>query len=507
MLSFSPTKEEFAQTPSGYSVVPVYCSLLSDRHTPVSAFERLAAESRQAFLLESVIGGEKIARYSFLGIKPFATVVAEGPRTTISTPEGERHVDGVDPLTELEGLLAQYRAPQLAGLPRFVGGAVGYASYDLVRRYEKLDDPPNDDRNIPDLHFGIYDEMVIFDHVRKLIHVVVHAEVHGATDASSAYDRACERIAELVGQLTSIQSDPVRPYHAPLQQSEHGTSTFTEETFERAVNRCKDYIRAGDVFQVVLGQRFTAETEVAPFEIYRALRVINPSPFMFYLQTPHATLVGASPEILCRIEGRTVTARPLAGTRPRGRTESEDRGLEAELLADPKERAEHVMLVDLGRNDLGRVCQPGTVAVDKLMSVERYSHVMHICSNVSGRLASGKTAFDAVRCVLPVGTVSGAPKIRAMQIIDELEPVRRGPYAGTVGYIDFAGNMDTCIALRTLVITPLEDDRQRVDVQVGAGIVADSEPRAEYQETINKAAAMFSALTLASAWRSDFDPS
>ncbi|RME41403.1 MAG: anthranilate synthase component I family protein, partial [Planctomycetota bacterium] len=264
-----------------------------------------------------------------------------------------------------------------------------------------------------------------------------------------------------------------------------------------------EYIRAGDIFQVVISQRLTAETNASPFDLYRALRVINPSPFMFYLQSPEVTLVGASPEILCRLEGRTVSTRPLAGTRPRGRTEAEDLGLEAELLADPKERAEHIMLVDLGRNDLGRVCEPGSVKVDDLMSIERYSHVMHICSNVSGTLASDKTAFDALRCVLPVGTVSGAPKIRAMQIIDEMEPVRRGPYAGAVGYLDFAGNMDTCIALRTLVVTQGDAGRNRVDVQIGAGIVADSVPSREYEETLNKARSMLRALQIADAWQSD----
>jgi anthranilate synthase component 1 len=279
-------------------------------------------------------------------------------------------------------------------------------------------------------------------------------------------------------------------------------SNMTPAFFEQAVDRCKEYIRAGDMFQVVLSQRLTAMTKAPPFDVYRALRVINPSPFMFYLQSPSVALVGASPEILCRLEGRTVSTRPLAGTRPRGRTEAEDRGLEAELLADPKERAEHIMLVDLGRNDLGRVCEPGSVKVDDLMSIERYSHVMHICSNVSGTLAPGKTAFDAIRSVLPVGTVSGAPKIRAMQIIDELETVRRGPYAGAVGYVDFAGNMDTCIALRTLVITPGGDNQWRVDAQVGAGIVADSEPAQEYRETLHKAQGMLSALGIANAWAS-----
>jgi len=462
----------------------VFCSLLSDQLTPVSAFGRLAGDTQHAFLLESVVGGEKIARYSFLGAGPIATVEAKDDRTTVTTVDGTTETTGGDPLEALEALLAKYRAQHPNGLPRFLGGAVGYAGYDIARHYEKLDHAPPDDRHLPELAFGIYDEMVIFDHVRKLVVVVAHAHVGDGSDLDAAYDDACARIESIVEKLSDIKPDPIKPLVPP----------------EEAVEVEFEYIRAGDIFQVVISQRLTSTTAATPFDVYRALRVINPSPFMFYVQSPGVTLVGASPEILCRIEGRTVTTRPLAGTRPRGRNEAEDRGLEAELLADPKERAEHVMLVDLGRNDLGRICEPGSVTVDDLMSIERYSHVMHICSNVVGKLARGKTAFDAVRTVLPVGTVSGAPKIRAMQIIDELEPVRRGPYAGTIGYVDFGGNMDTCIALRTLVITPGDDGTWRVDAQVGAGIVADSEPSNEYQETLNKAQSMLSALRIANAW-------
>jgi anthranilate synthase component 1 len=332
------------------------------------------------------------------------------------------------------------------------------------------------------------------------VHVLAQARLDGRTP-DEAYDEASIRIQEMVRRLSAVPPGPVRPMIPSADAPGSYESNFSKARFEQAVDRCKEYIRAGDIFQVVISQRLTAETRSHPFDVYRALRVINPSPFMFYLRTPAVTLVGSSPEILCRIEGRTVTTRPLAGTRPRGRTEAEDRGLEAELLADPKERAEHVMLVDLGRNDLGRVCTLGSVKIDELMTVERYSHVMHICSNVAGQLADGKNAFDAMRSVLPVGTVSGAPKIRAMQIIDEMETVRRGPYAGAVGYIDFDGNMDTCIALRTLVITPAADGAYRVDAQVGAGIVADSEPDREYQETLNKAQGMLRALNLANAWR------
>ena len=501
MIHFLPTKAEFAKLADGVSVVPVYCSMLSDRLTPVSAFERLACDAEHAFLLESVIGGEKIARYSFLGSHPFALVQATSDRTTVTLRDRRTEHDGVDPLEKLEALLADYRAPHPAELPRFLGGAVGYAGYDLVRCYERLDAPPPDDRHIPVLQFGVYDQMAIFDHVRKLVHVVVHAPVGHGVDLDASYAHACSRIEAVIERLTDLRKDVIRPHLPAPPLAVPCESNMTPEQFEAAVDQCKEYIRAGDIFQVVLAQRFSATTSVPSFDVYRALRVINPSPFMFYVKTPSVTLVGASPEILCRLEGRTVSTRPLAGTRPRGRNEAEDLGLETELLADPKERAEHVMLVDLGRNDLARVCEPGEVRINELMNVERYSHVMHICSNVSGPLGEGKTGFDALRSVLPVGTVSGAPKIRAMQIIDELETVRRGPYAGAVGYVDFAGNMDTCIALRTLVITPRPDGSQCVDVQVGAGIVADSEPSGEYRETINKARAMLGALHLAHAWQ------
>ncbi len=503
MLSFQPTRAELVANRRDANTIPVFASLLSDRMTPVSAFERVAAGAGHAFLLESVIGGEKIARYSFLAADPLVVVEAKGRRTTITGPDGERVFENSDPLVLLESTLKNYRTVGPPSMPRFLGGAVGYAGYDIARHYEKLGRPPTDDRALPDLQFGIYDRMVIFDHVRKLTHAVAHAHIGKGQDVGAAYDDACHRIEMLVAKLGAVQADPLRPFSPDSSEQDSFESSFTRQGFEQAVSGCKQYIRAGDIFQVVISQRLSTTTRAAPFEVYRALRVVNPSPFMFYLQTPSVTLVGASPEVLCRIEDRTVTTRPLAGTRPRGRTEAEDLGLEAELLADPKERAEHVMLVDLGRNDIARVCRPGSVKVDDLMSIERYSHVMHICSNVSGTLADDKTPFDALRSVLPVGTVSGAPKIRAMQIIDELEPVRRGPYGGAVGYLDFRGNMDTCIALRTMVITPAGGDEWRVDAQVGAGIVADSEPAREYQETLNKAQSMLSALQIANAWAGD----
>ncbi len=398
----------------------------------------------------------------------------------------------------------------LPELPRFVGGAVGYAAYDMVRYYEHLPHAPQDDRHLPDLLFGIYESMVIFDHVSKTIKVVSHAHVD-RDGVEGGYEQACQRIERIVERLArpgAIAVGRIDPVGEPTLSFE---SNFERDQFERAVDACKEYIRAGDIIQVVLSQRLHVKTLADPFNIYRALRVINPSPFMFYLKSPKVTLVGSSPEIMCRVEDGVITNRPLAGTRRRGRTEQEDLALERELLADPKERAEHVMLVDLGRNDVGRVAELGSVQLSDVMTIERYSHVMHICSNVTGKLAPRKTAFDALRAALPVGTVSGAPKIRAMEIIDELEPTRRGPYAGAVGYVDFAGNMDTCIALRTMVITgaatPNSADRSsrrsgqphQVYIQVGAGIVADSVPRLEYKETINKAKGMLKAIETAEA--------
>lgn len=508
MLQFQPSLEDFKQLSQSANLVPVYGSLLSDQLTPVSAFGLLGASEQHAFLLESVVGGEKIARYSFLGTSPIAMVTAQDGKTVITDHDGQRELSDVDPLSVLEEVLSGYKAAHPLGLPRFLGGAVGYAGYDLIRHYENIGPGPKDDRHLPDLQFGIYDRMVVFDHVRKLMHVVAHAHLRDGIDPQQAYQDACERIEQTVTKLSGAVHQAIKPLLPEPEVEMVYDSNMTRKVYEQAVDRCKEYIRAGDIFQVVISQRLSASSKAPPFDIYRALRVINPSPFMFYLQSPQATLVGASPEILCRLEGDTVSTRPLAGTRPRGRTDAEDLGLEAELLADPKERAEHVMLVDLGRNDLGRVCESGSVEVDELMSIERYSHVMHICSNVSGKLAKGKTAFDALRCVMPVGTVSGAPKIRAMQIIDEMETVRRGPYAGAVGYVDFAGNMDTCIALRTLVITPDEDAsnkqaRWKVHAQVGAGIVADSEPAHEYQETLNKAKGMLSALHIANEWQKE----
>jgi anthranilate synthase component 1 len=489
-----PSFEEFAALARGAGLVPVYRQLVGDTLTPVSAFCKIQ-EGDWSFLFESVVGGERLGRYSFLGSGPFLRLQAFDRRVTVQEagrPAAEQ--EHPDPLRLLEELVARYPTPHLAGLPRFTGGAVGYAGYDTVRYVERLPHPPADDRGLPDLCFALYDRMVIFDHVNKTILAVAHAHVN-PNDLEGCYRAACQGVDRLVErlqqgvadlQLTDIDADRRSPVSLPYR------SNFSREGFEAAVVKAKEYIQAGDIFQVVLSQRLQAETRARPFDIYRTLRVVNPSPFMFYLKAGPVSLVGASPEIMVRVEGDRVTVRPLAGTRPRGSTEEEDNRLAAELLADPKERAEHIMLVDLGRNDVGRVARFGTVLLSDILSVERYSHVMHLCSNVTGQLVEGKTAFDAMRSCLPAGTLSGAPKVRAMEIIDELEPHRRGPYGGAVGYADFGGNMDTCIALRTLVLKG-----QTAYLQAGAGIVADSVPAQEYQETLNKAMGLLRAIELA----------
>ena len=482
-----PDFESFAKLAAGARLVPVYRRVLSDGLTPVSAFHKLD-QGPCACLFESVVGGEKVGRYSFLTANPFLQVEARGERMTIVTPQGTDVFESADPLAELKRRVDELRAVRLPELPPFISGAVGYAGYDVVRYTERLPNAPADDRHLPDLAFAFYDRMVVFDNINKTVVVVAMARLDGG-DPAAAYSAACRRVDEIVVELAAdlpladidTAGDPQIPY----------TANFTQPDFERAVEKCVDYIRAGDIFQVVLSQRLELDIQADPFEIYRTLRVVNPSPFMFYLRTPSVTLVGSSPEILVRVVDGRITVRPLAGTRRRGRTEEEDKRLAEELLADEKERAEHVMLVDLGRNDVGRVARYRSVEVSDVMTVERYSHVMHITSNVNGQLVEGKDAFDALRACLPAGTVSGAPKVRAMQIIDELEPHRRGPYAGAVGYIDYSGNMDTCIALRTIVV-----QGRKAYVQVGAGIVADSQPAAEYQETLNKARGPLKAIEL-----------
>jgi anthranilate synthase component 1 len=496
MSRYRPTYEEFARhLDSSASCIPVYRQLTGDGLTPVSAFRRIE-RTAPSFLFESVIGGEKVGRFSFLGTEPFLKFEARGSEVSIveaARPAEARRFASDDPFAELQRLLVRYRAAPMPGLPRFAGGAVGFAAYDAVRYTENLPNIPPDDRGLPDLSFAFYDRMVMFDHIRKTILVVAQAHVGQSEDARTAYQDACARIDELVERLAAPSADlGVCDITTDTPVTLEYRSNFTRDQYEAVVRHCQEYIKAGDIFQVVPSQRFQVETRADPFDIYRVLRVVNPSPFLFYLPFGDFALIGSSPEILVRVEEGLVTIRPLAGTRRRGRTEEEDRGLAEELLADPKERAEHIMLVDLGRNDVGRVAEYGSVQLTDVMKVERYSHVMHITSNVTGRMRPGCTAFDALRAGLPAGTVSGAPKVRAMQIIDEVEPNKRGPYAGAVGYIDFSGNMDTCIALRTIVI-----QGKTAYIQAGGGVVYDSVPADEYDETVNKASGILKAIEIA----------
>ena len=491
-MNYRPDFESFCQLAEEYDLVPVYRQLLSDTLTPVSAYCK-ADFGPCSFLFESVVGGERIGRYSFLGGDPFFEIEAYGNDLILRRDGQEQRLTVDDPLQELERRLAEFRAPLLSGLPRFCGGAVGYAGYDVVRYSESLPNAPEDDRRLPDMSFAFYDRMIVFDQINKTILVVAHGRTRD-TDLRQEYEQACRRVDELCAQLQAIPDTHLQMTDIAVDTEDYNQwdSNFTQPEFEQAVRQCQEYIRAGDVFQVVISQRLKLETQARPIDVYRALRVVNPSPFMFYLKTPTVTLVGSSPEIMVRVEDGKATVRPLAGTRRRGKTEAEDRQLAADLLDDPKERAEHVMLIDLARNDVGRVSEFGSVELSDVMVVERYSHVMHITSNVNGMLREDQTALQALWAGLPAGTVSGAPKVRAMEIIDEVEPNRRGPYAGAVGYIDFTGNMDTCIALRTLVF-----QGQTVYMQAGAGVVADSVPASEYLETLNKAKGLMKAIAVA----------
>lgn len=490
----APEFEKFRELARNHTLIPVYRRLTSDLLTPVSAFHKINVSSG-ACLFESVIGGEKVGRYSFLASRPYMTFTAKRDQVTITKGEEAEQSTTDDPLAKLRELLAAETVAQLEDLPPFVAGAVGYAAYDIVRYAENLPNSPEDDRDLPDLAFDFYDSMVIFDNVTKSMVVVSMARVDDGVEFEAAYQAAVANVDRLVDELMSPESglEPaeIDLTDRQLQSETPAVSNFDQSGFESSVRKCVEYIEAGDIFQVVISQRMEVPLQAPAFEIYRTLRIINPSPFMFYVRSGGVTLVGSSPEVMCRVVGDEVTVRPLAGTRPRGETAEEDAQLAESLLADPKERAEHVMLVDLGRNDVGRVAEYGSVQLTDIMTVERYSHVMHISSNVTGKLLEEYDAIDALQACLPAGTVSGAPKVRAMEIIDEVEPNRRGPYAGAVGYFDFSGNMDTCIALRTMVIVD-----NKVYVQAGAGIVADSDPTSEYQETLNKARGLLKAIEL-----------
>jgi len=473
---YYPTLEEVRRLKKCGNLVPVCRDIQADLETPVSAYLKIA-RGNYSFLLESVEGGERLARYSFIGTEPLLIL-----RTGKENP--------VDPLNMVEKKLAQFRPVAIANLPRFHGGMVGYLSYEVARYFERLPCPVQDPQGLPESVLMLAGTLLVFDHVTHKIKVVSHAHLDG--DVDTAYREATCKIDDLVNRLEQpMHSEALK--NAPPDRSEV-SSNFSQAEFEAIVSQAKEYIYAGDIIQTVLSQRLARRTDANPFAIYRALRSINPSPYMYYLHLGDFYIAGASPELLVRVEDGIVSTHPIAGTRRRGKDATEDLALEEELKNDEKERAEHIMLVDLGRNDIGRISEPGTVEVTQLMDVERYSHVMHLVSHVQGKLRAGLSQFDALRSCFPAGTVSGAPKIRAMEIIAELEKEKRGPYAGAVGYFDFSGNLDTAIAIRTIVIK-----NNVAYIQAGAGIVADSVPEREYQESLNKAQALLAAIDQAEA--------
>ena len=487
---YYPTKEEFVRRSKHGNLIPVYREILADMETPVSAYRKIA-RGKYSFLLESVEGGERLARYSFLGTDPFLKLRSKGRDVQIVEGMKADRIplkEGQDPLHILKDLLSKYKWVDDPDLPRFCGGAVGYIGYDAVRFFEKLPDHTVDDLNIPDFFFIFTNVLLVFDHLKHRIKVVCNPQV--GSDPGTTYDLATEKIDEIVQRLkeTPLPPSESRGEAKVLKPK----SNMTQAQYEKMVEAAKEYIKAGDIIQVVPSQRLSVPLNVDTFDVYRALRSLNPSPYMYYLNYDDIKIIGTSPEILVTEDRGVVTTRPIAGTRWRGKTEAEDQALAEELLADEKERAEHIMLVDLGRNDLGRVCKYGTVKVDELMIIERYSHVMHIVSNVTGELADGMDQFDVLRATFPAGTVSGAPKIRAMEIIEELEPTRRGTYAGAIGYFSFSGNMDTCITIRTILVKD-----GIAYMQAGGGVVADSVPANEYRESMNKAGALLKAIEMA----------
>ncbi len=486
-----PSRDEFRTLAREYTVIPVWREVLADLETPVSAFAKLVGDG-EGFLLESVEHAERWGRFSFIGRDPVVTLIGRGSDVVAfgDLPDGVPTDRGA--LAALEALLAHHRAPTFEDLPPFHGGVVGYLGYDVVREVERLPDVPEDPVGWPDAVLALTGHVTAFDHFRQRLFLIENVFTHpGLDDAAldDAYDRALGRIDTLVAELARpLPYTPSPPPASGLSDLPPFTQPMTSPQYRRAVEVAKEHILAGDIFQVVLAQRFDLEGEYDPFAVYRVLRQVNPSPYMYIVRHAEATLVGSSPEPMVQVADGRVISRPIAGTRFRGRNEEHDRRLAAELSEDPKERAEHVMLVDLARNDVGRVVSFGSEQVDELMTLERYSHVMHLTSQVSGELAPGRSAVDVLRATFPAGTVSGAPKVRAMEIIDELEPVKRGPYAGVVGYLDFSGNLDTAIAIRTMVWRG-----DRASVQAGAGVVADSDPELEDLECHNKAKALLTA--------------
>ena len=488
-----PDFQEFCRLAETTTLVPVVKSVSADLLTPVSAFLAIAEREPNAFLLESVEGGEKIGRYTFLGVRPYMTLVARSDKVEIRQ-SGKKRVEQGSPIAILRELLRQHRPAHLPDLPPFTSGAVGFVAYDFVRRLENLPGSAKDDLQVPDCCFLFFDRLLAFDHLRHQIHIVAAADVRAKKserDLRRIYQQALQEIARLEKKLAA----GVRPRRTARSRAKSALklrSIVSRQKFMRDVERAREYIAAGDIFQVVLSQRIEFQPRVSAFEIYRALRTVNPSPYMYFLRMEGIEVLGSSPEMLVRSSGRRLEYRPIAGTRPRGRDEQADAQLEAELRASEKERAEHIMLVDLGRNDLGRVSEYGSVKVRDLMYIERYSHVMHLVSALEGRLRPELDALDAFAACFPAGTLSGAPKVRAMQIIDELEPVRRGIYGGAILYADFAGNLDSCIAIRTMLMR-----KGKAYVQAGAGIVADSDPAMEFEECMNKARALIKAVEMA----------
>ena len=491
-----PSFEHFCELAADYSVVPIHEEFVADAITPVGAFLTVVGDG-DGFLLESVEHGERFSRYSFIGRSPVSTVLARGLDLRV--------VDGVLPssvpldkgvLACMEELLRCYRSPKLEELPPMHGGLVGYLGYDVVREIERLGEPPTDDRGIPDAVVSVVGEVVAFDHWKSravlIDNVVLEGEARDEIALKGAYDEAGARLQRLRADLERPVAEQLAPTPTRGERLDPDavSRVVSSESYQRAVDVAKEYIRAGDAFQIVLSQRFDLDLGVDPFDVYRVLRQVNPSPYMFFLRQGGVSVVGASPEPLVQLLDGRVISRPIAGTRPRGDSEEQDRRLAAELVEHPKELAEHIMLVDLARNDVGRVVRFGTEQVDELMTLERYSHVMHLTSQVSGEIVEGKGPIDVLRATLPAGTVSGAPKVRAMEIIDELEPTKRGPYAGVVGYIDFSGNLDTAIAIRTMVVGP----DGRASVQAGAGIEVDSDPAAEDAECVAKTQAILAAV-------------
>ena len=489
----SPSYEQFLENLKRGNLVPVWEEVLADYDTPVSVFRKIDS-SDYSFLFESVEGGDKWARYSFMGTEPSVVFRSKGRNVEIIRPGGETETFTGDPILALRDLLSCYRPVSSEELPRFYGGAVGYFGYDMVRFIENIPETSPDELNLWDSIYMVMDTVLAFDNVTSKIKIISNAYVPDMENAKEEYEKSLAKIAELKNKLKNSLDKSLTDGVSGVASEEEFKleSNFEPEEFKEAVLRTKEYIKSGDIIQAVISQRWKTDLRVDPFDLYRALRILNPSPYMFFLRMGDEILTGSSPEVMVRVEGKRIASRPIAGTRPRGKTVSEDESLATELLTDPKERAEHIMLVDLARNDLGRVSDTGSVRVDEFMIVERYSHVMHIVSNVTALLAEGSDAFDVIKATFPAGTLSGAPKVRAMEIIEETEPGMRGAYGGCVCYFSFSGNMDSCITIRTFVIKD-----GKIYIQAGAGIVADSNPETEYQETVNKVKALVKSVELA----------